>query len=519
MRIGLLLFALLVTVLGGFGFTGASRATNGPSQWVEGTQALDDGATRDYYNRAARLPWDNFLGDWRDAENSPQGSSSYAHVDMVDNDTWEYIEWDVTELVQEWVDGTYPNQGFFVRLVSGSSTYYFRSREHTLAQERPELVVTTGSGSMTYGPEADTYLAGSTYQGLGDADRIRVASNENSLVRFDLSDIPAATVITRATLRLFVFGEFGSSTVGIFRSRQGHDEPSFRAILGLAADYPDDVGITDHPEVHFAAAFETSDWGDGWSYGTGASTLSRVYDEPGLQFQPLLGYALRVEIPQGTNTGMSVGFEFGDKLGYEPEEIYFRYYMRIADDWLTLDGGKFPGIAGTYGVAGWGGRQSNGYDGWSARGLFQEVPPTGNPLGDTVPVGSYVYHADMPTQYGDNHLWQNDYRGYLERNRWYCIEQYLQMNTPGLQDGIMRVWIDGHLAWEKTDWRWRHTPDLKIEEIWMNVYHGGTAPVGQDVHLYIDNVVIADEYIGPLGGLFSDDFESGDTSRWTTTVP
>jgi hypothetical protein len=86
-------------------------------------------------------------------------------------------------------------------------------------------------------------------------------------------------------------------------------------------------------------------------------------------------------------------------------------------------------------------------------------------------------------------------------------------------DGVMKVWIDGRLAWEKSDWRWRHIPDLKIEEIWMNVYHGGTAPVGQDVHLYIDNVVIADEYIGPLPGLFADGFESGGTSRWTDAVP
>ena len=83
----------------------------------------------------------------------------------------------------------------------------------------------------------------------------------------------------------------------------------------------------------------------------------------------------------------------------------------------------------------------------------------------------------------------------------------------------MRVWIDGRLAWEKTDWRWRHTADLKIEEIWMNVYHGGTAPVDQNVHLYIDNVVIADEYIGPLGGIFSDGFESGGFSLWSSTEP
>lgn len=496
-----------------------AAATTQPTDWVEGTQALDDGATRDYYNRAARLAWNNYLGDWRDSLNVAQGGVAYATVDMVDNDTWEYIEWDVTTLVQEWVDGIHPNQGFFVRLVSGSSTYYFRSREHSVAAERPELVVVTGAGTTTFAPEADTYLAGSTYQGLGDADRIRVSSNENSLLRFDLSGLPQATSVTSATLRLFVFGEFGSSPVGVFRSRQGHDEPPSPMLYGLAAAYPDDVGIANHPEVHFAMGFESPEWGDGWSYGTGAGTLTRVLEDPGLQFEPLLGHALRVEIPQGNNTGMSVGYEFADKLGYEPEEIYFRYYLRVADDWSTEDGGKFPGIAGTYGIAGWGGRQSDGYNGWSARGLFQVVPPPGNPLADTVPVGSYVYHADMPTQYGDNHLWQNDYRGYLARNRWYSIEQYLKMNTPGQLDGIMRVWIDGRLAWEKTDWRWRHIPDLKIEEIWMNVYHGGTAPVGQDVHLYIDNVVIADEYIGPLGGLFVDAFESGDTSAWTITVP
>ena len=146
-------------------------------------------------------------------------------------------------------------------------------------------------------------------------------------------------------------------------------------ILGLATNYPGDSGITDHPQVHFSANFETSDWGDGWSYGTGASTLTRVLLDASLEFEPLLGYALRVEIPQGTNTGMSVGYEFADKLGYEPEEI------------------------------------------------------------------------------------------------------------------------------------------------WMNVYHGGTTPVGQDVHLYIDNVVIADEYSGPMfTGLFADGFESGNTSAWSSAT-
>ena len=54
------------------------------------------------------------------------------------------------------------------------------------------------------------------------------------------------------------------------------------------------------------------------------------------------------------------------------------------------------------------------------------------------------------------------------------------------------------LVEEKTDWRWRDVDTLRIEEVWMNVYHGGTDPAPQDLVLYIDNVVIATEHVGPM---------------------
>jgi hypothetical protein len=44
----------------------------------------------------------------------------------------------------------------------------------------------------------------------------------------------------------------------------------------------------------------------------------------------------------------------------------------------------------------------------------------------------------------------------------------------------------------------RDVPDIRIEKIWMNVYHGGVTPSPADLHLYIDNVVIARRYIGPM---------------------
>jgi hypothetical protein len=77
-------------------------------------------------------------------------------------------------------------------------------------------------------------------------------------------------------------------------------------------------------------------------------------------------------------------FKFDKQVGTEPEEVYFRYYLRLADDWNQIvQGGKLPGISGTYGRAGWGGRKSNGKNGWSARGLFKMTVPAENPLAGT----------------------------------------------------------------------------------------------------------------------------------------
>jgi hypothetical protein len=92
----------------------------------------------------------------------------------------------------------------------------------------------------------------------------------------------------------------------------------------------------------------------------------------------------------------------------------------------------------------------------------------------------------------------------LQHDRWYCVETYCKLNTPGIdgrlgkKDGVLRAWIDGRLAFEKTDIRFRDVDWLRIETLWMNVYHGGTRPAPGDLHLYIDNVIIARQPIGLL---------------------
>jgi hypothetical protein len=476
------------------GLTGG--APGGPADprdlWAEGGRG-DEGATREFYNRPAALRWRHVLGDWRDADGKAQGDAPFAETELVDDDKPEYVSWDATRLVERWVAGALPNKGFFLRALSGGGSFRFRSREHADPSQRPQLVV----DDQTLAPEADTYLERSTYRGMGGGDSLTLSPENPVLLRFGLEGISAP--VRRATLRLFVYAEQGARLrAGLFQCDSGSagaaaPEPP----AGLAARYPEDRGIAGDPAVYLFSDFEEDDWGRRWSRGADAATLSPVAADPERRFDPLAGRALRVRIPNGGNTGMNVEYLFARQAGSEPEEVYLRYYLRISGDWQTLQGGKMPGLAGTYGKAGWGGRKVDGTDGWSARGSFSVSPAAGNPLAGLVPVGHYVYHADMAGTYGDIWNWLDGYGGLLQKDRWYCLEQYVKLNAIGKKDGILRAWVDGRPAFEKTDLRYRDVDRLKIEKVWMNVYHGGTQRVDRDVHLYIDNVVISRQYVGP----------------------
>ncbi|MHC4166228.1 MAG: glucuronyl esterase domain-containing protein [Planctomycetota bacterium] len=241
----------------------------------------------------------------------------------------------------------------------------------------------------------------------------------------------------------------------------------------------------------FSCDFESDNWFEKFGMRESPPRTDAVASDPARKFQPLSGKAIRIKVDRGGHYGASIMYRFKNQIGAEPEEIYFRYYLRFADDWNPQRGGKLPGISGTYNRGGWGGRPSNGRNGWSARGLFR-----GQSNGKT-PVGYYCYHADMRGRYGSGWTWEQEKRGYLGNNRWYCIEQYARMNTPGKNDGILRAWVDGKPAFEKTDIRMRDVDTLKIEAVWLNVYLGGTWTSKSDHHLYIDDVVIARNYIGP----------------------
>ena len=466
------------------------------NDWAEGNEGLSDGASRDYFNSAGKLEWKNFMGDWRDANNVEQGEQAYAIETVVDDDSPMYVEWNVTSLVQEWMVGKYQNQGMFLRAVRGGAIH-FKSREYANKDQRPQLIVKTNAGEKVLFPIADTYIDSSTYRSLGYEEILSVVGeSSNTLIRFDLKDFKKSSKVVRATLKLFTSEQYGTTDIAVYRCAQEAVPVDLKPSYGLAARYPNDRGIEKDPNVVFFADFQSSDWANRWSLGQPLITVEK--DEKN-NFKPLVGKAVRVKIPEGGNGAMDVRYNFKQETGKEPEEIYFRYYLRLAETWNPKqEGGKLPGISGTYGIAGWGGRTSDGYNGWSARGAFSFTVADNNPLAGLHPIGSYCYHADLEDRYGDIWIWNKGYRGFLENNRWYSIEQYVKLNSSGEKDGILKAWIDGELAFEKTNLRFRHIDTLKIDEIWMNVYHGGTSPSPYDQHLFIDNVVIAKKYIGPI---------------------
>ena len=198
-----------------------------------------------------------------------------------------------------------------------------------------------------------------------------------------------------------------------------------------------------------------------------------------------------VDVPEGEHYGGALHVDFAKQLEEEPTRAYFRYRLYFDASWMTPIGGKLPGFGGTYSIAGWGGKPSDGTNGWSARGMFGGVNEDGE-----VPIGSYVYHADMVEEgqtYGTGMWWGVS----LVHGRWYTIEQEIQLNTVesgvGHDDGWLKAWVDGELVFDQEGLHLRDTDALKIETIWFNIYEGGKAPAPESMHLLMDDFFVSNQ--------------------------
>lgn len=468
-----------------------------------GFELSDDaaGVTCAHFSGMGSMAWRRQGGDWTDAAGKAYGVKAFDTQPVLTGHGRPFIEWNVTELVRGWLNGSFHNDGMLLRAGRGelSGVVDFHSRESADVGARPILKLRWLDGSLArLLPSADTYLDCTSISSLGAQKSFKISPSQSGLLRFALPQ--KISPLVQASLLLVSDKQYGNgASVGVFRVTPAYAQTFADPAQGLASEFVRDAGIEKHPDVLFATGFESPIWLAEWSHYSPRSNAEAISDDPSRKFEPFEGRALRVRLVKGSNFGLDLRYSFAPFAGQEPEEIYFRYYLRFADDWNPyLDGGKMPGVAGTYGRAGWGMRKTDGYNGWSVRGAFAARPAAAKSVNGMTALGSYVYHADIEDSSGEYWSWNEGPSGILANNRWYAVEQHVKLNTPGKKDGVLRVWIDGFPVLIKTGIRFRHVPDLKIENVWFNIYHGGTSLAPKDMALYIDNVVIARRYIGPI---------------------
>lgn len=224
--------------------------------------------------------------------------------------------------------------------------------------------------------------------------------------------------------------------------------------------------------------FDDSSWvntfGDVWDYGVDSnSTVTDVTGRDGNQLQ--------VTIPGGENRGLYTVHNHATRTGDSLTSCYHKLALRFEPGFTSniTDDGKLPGFAGRDGTdEGAGGSPANG-TGWSAR-MGWDDPGS---HGDGIALDWYIYHMDASGSYGEHDYWGK----LLNEGQWYDIEQYIDLGTPGENDGVLQGWIDGKLEYERTDLRFRDSGGNDVQWSWMDFYHGGGNTPSGDVTVQFDD--------------------------------
>lgn len=211
--------------------------------------------------------------------------------------------------------------------------------------------------------------------------------------------------------------------------------------------------------------FERVDWASEWSpkdkgsFGMDNVSVEEDASSPGKRF-------LRVRYYQGgasPSASRRVGVKEGGAqlLGQLPSgpasHLFLRYFVRFAEDFEFVKGGKLPGFYGGQNISG--GHIPDGTDGFSTRFMWR-----------TEGQGEVYVYMPSSTRFGTS-LGRGSFT--FARGKWHCIEQELVLNTPGQPDGQVRVWLDGAAVFEQGALFFRSVPELQIEGVFFSTFFGG----------------------------------------------
>jgi len=299
---------------------------------------------------------------------------------------------------------------------------------------------------------------------------------------------------------------------------------------GLAAKYPGDAGIERDSHVLFAENFETGsiqEVGKRWGSisNEGGKVMAFSSDSPSASAG---ARSLQMTATLGENTG---GHLY-TRLPRGEEKVFARFYVKFAADagyihhFVTL-GGYNPPTSWPQGGAG---ERPRGDDRFTAG-----IEPYGS-YGKYAAPGAWNFYAYWPEMKvsADGKYWGQSLTALqpalVPRDRWQCVEVMLQCNSaPDKSDGALALWLDGQpvarfspgarrspwtgMGFSLTEqegepfegFRWRTSPDLKINFFWLLHYVTDHAARTNNVaspnsinRVSFDDIVISTAYVGPI---------------------
>ena len=291
--------------------------------------------------------------------------------------------------------------------------------------------------------------------------------------------------------------------------------PTPTASGGIASRYPGDRGIGYDPDVILADDFESytnvSQLTLKWSKVAHPEHV-RIATETGTHFAG--AKAVEMSLPISSK-------EVGAALekDVKTDTLFVRVYEKWASNYyvtgsnhngIHISGGTLaaPGTAAPENGTGFfifllqnilSGRQPAGMTPPGYDQIYAYWPKQRSDFGDhwfpdgwVIPPGGDGDWLLYPAQYPDfrpmpNHLPQ--------RNRWYCYELMVRANTPSLNDGEVKWWVDGKLTADFPNLKIRSIAGLQIDMAKILLDANRTTQVTKK---WYDNVVIARKYIGPM---------------------
>jgi hypothetical protein len=295
-------------------------------------------------------------------------------------------------------------------------------------------------------------------------------------------------------------------------------------IKGEVASPTVEARLLTDPNVLWVGTWDTSNWQQAAGVGTWSyQSHTSVGSVPG----SATGNGLWGLTPAGNQKGFGYHANF-DSIGIpSQDDLHYRYRVFFPSDyvWQNAGGGgsgKLPGLAGKYAggrdsLVGAGGKRWNGTtevtksniadeDGFSARLLWQKDGGLSSYFYAVSPVGV----SSANSYYGASSRCKTDPYNSTSANAlfvkgaWNTVEMRVKMNTPGVNDGVLQVWMNGKLCLDKNSIQWRSAkrPDLHITQQYFEWFYGGGSGdyPDRDSRIAFDDAVISKGYIGPRVG-------------------